>query len=161
MKYKTLILIVVLDLLLSGCSGLMSKKTGFDDSGYTYFVKTKNLETEKTNYYECNLKGQYRKCGKFNSGKCKILLNAHDGYEENNDYLYVAHAPKVYFDPVDKNHILETDRIFKYGDEYYVSFWYNVNLHTPYGLFKYDSKNKTLNQILYIDDEEITEIKMP
>ncbi|MCH5304093.1 MAG: hypothetical protein J1E41_04440 [Ruminococcus sp.] len=140
----------------------------FDDSGQTFFVKTKNDYSGEVSYYESNYRGVFCEVEEFETNESKRysidngVWYGRDGKpaENQKELEQIASATKESQDPFDTfEHQLGEDEIFVVNGEYYVSFWYNVNWQTPYGLFKYDEKENKLKEIFYISDEKIIGVR--
>lgn len=145
----------------------------FNKSIYVITLDNKNNK----NYYEIGLKRHKRKTKKFISNNIAIyeLKNCYDPYNvkvsnkltmdsckiyNNNE---IVEMPKEFYDIIEKTSKIEqaimTNKIMVVDNNYFVQVSLNVNLWTPYELYKYDPKTKKLNLIYVFDNEDVIGIK--
>ena len=148
----------------------------------SYFIIAKDVDNDKIRYYEVNGKGNKRSADKFESEKFDEVVDLDRCFESYidrdknkvlNKYLdncYMINQngedlsnESIYQDIAIQVSLLEHDmfdiKIYKIGDEYYVTRGLNVNLYVPYDLFKYDIENNKLIRIYQTNDEEIIGFK--
>ena len=127
----------------------------------SYFIIAKDVDNDKIRYYEVNGKGNKRSADKFESEKFDEVVDLDRCFESYidrdknkvlNKYLdncYMINQngkdfsnESIYQDIAIQVSLLEHDmfdiKIYKIGDEYYVTRGLNVNIYIPYDLFKYD-----------------------
>ncbi len=108
-----------------------------------------------------------RSCEKFETNENKsYAISDKNGYWYDKDgkpvknqkkLEQIVSAKKEYHGSFE--HELWKNKIFVVNGEYYVTFMYNVNWQTPYGLFKYNKEKNLLKEIFYISNEKITGLK--
>ncbi len=148
----------------------------------SYFIIAKDVDNDKIRYYEVNGKGNKRSADKFESEKFDEVVDLDRCFESYidrdknkvlNKYLdncYMINQngedlsnESIYQDIAIQVSLLEHDmfdiKIYKIGDEYYVTRGLNVNIYIPYDLFKYDIDNNKLIRICQTSDEEIIGFK--
>ena len=183
-KYYLLLLIFIV-MLTSGCF-INKKKLEGTDADYleSYYIITKDENNGKIRYYEVNGKGNERKAEEFESdifddvidvNKYTCFYNYHD--EERHGFFnkYVdsckmisSNGNDVSDDPLYKKIAiqiasLEYDmfypKIYRVGEEFYVTRLKNVNLSSPYDLYKYNVATDKLELICEMINEEIIGFK--
>lgn len=174
MKKKLILLIIIITIFILILYYLnQAYKQNFNKSIY---VITLNNENNKK-YYEIGLKKHKRKTKKFISNNMTIyeLKNCYDSYNvkfsnkltmdsckiyNNNEIVEIT---KDFYDIIEKTskieHSIITNKIMVVDNNYFVQVSLNVNLWSPYELYKYDPKTKKLNLIYIFDNEEVIGIK--
>ena len=147
------------------------------------FVITKPEDKKKLKYYKIDRMNNYIETDHFVSDsfttydvygclkayidhdKNKVLNKLDDEYceiKQENKNIEIAGD---FYDIVNAMVSIEGDthfyqKILKYKNEYYVVVSLNVNLWTPYKLFKYDKESKQLVKICTFDGEDIVGLKI-
>ncbi len=176
---KILIIILIFTLLL--VTLLLIRRFDFNNS---IFVITQNTNTNEIHYYEVNNWKYKRKINEFESDKTEIFkvdnkcYNNHADIEKHmdlnqmmienctiKDYLENNIEINGYLEKIIKlvskkeKHDIFDNTIIKVNDEYYVVVELNVNLWTPYKLYKYSKEKNKLKLIYTFDGEEVIGIK--
>lgn len=178
-KKKTLIIMLVLILLFIII--LLIRRYDFKNS---ISVITSDHLTNELYYYKINKWKYKRKINEFKSDEIEIFEVDNNCYNdhidlENHKFLNQLNIEKCtikdsmkndveingYFEKIlervskkEKHSIIGT-AIIKENDEYYVVIELNVNLWTPYKLYKYDKKRNKLKLIYTFDNENVVGIK--
>ena len=178
-RRKILIIILVFITLL--VTLLLIRKYNFNNS---IFVITSDDLTNELHYYEINKWKYKRKINEFKSDEIEIFKVDNNCYNdrtdlENHIFLNQLIIEKCtikdnlennieingYLEKIIKlvskkeKHAIIGNTIIKTNDEYYVIVGLNVNLWTPYELYKYDKKRNKLKLIYTFDNENVVGIK--
>ena len=176
---KILIIILIFTLLL--VTLLLIRRFDFNNS---IFVITKNTNTNEIHYYEVNNWKYKRNINEFESDKIEIFKVDNECYNnradiENHIALNQLIIEKCtikddlennieingYIEKIIKlvskkeKHDIIGNTIIKVNDEYYVVVELNVNLWSPYELYKYSKEKNKLKLIYTFDGEEVIGIK--
>lgn len=176
---KILIIILIFTLLL--VTLLLIRRFDFNNS---IFVITQNRNTNEIHYYEVNNWEYKRNINEFESDKIEVFKVDNECYNnradiENHIALNQLIIEKCTIkDDLEKNieingyiekiiklvskkekHDIIGNTIIKVNDEYYVVIELNVNLWSPYELYKYSKEKNKLKLIYTFDGEEVIGIK--
>ena len=171
----TLIICIVLELCYFIYKNDFSKST---------FVITQNTTTNEMNYYEINNWKYKRSINEFKSEELEIFKVDNNCYNNRADIeknialnqLMIENCTikdnlennieiKGYLEKIIKlvskkeKHDIFDNTIIKVNDDYYVVVELNVNLWTPYKLYKYSKEKNKLKLIYTFDGENIIGIK--
>ena len=176
---KILIIILIFTLLV--VTLLLIRRFDFNNS---IFVITQNTNTNEIHYYEVNNWEYKRNINEFESDKIEIFKVDNECYNnradienhialnqliiekctikddlENNIEIngYIEKIMKLVSNKEKPDIISNT--IIKVTDEYYVVVELNVNLWSPYELYKYSKEKNKLKLIYTFDGEEVIGIK--
>jgi Tfp pilus assembly protein PilE len=175
MNKKVILLIVIITILsLILFSSYQNYKQNFNESIYVITLDKENKE----NYYEIGLKEHKRKTTKFISDNMTVyeLKNCYDSYNVKvsnkltmdsckiyNDNEIIK-MPEEFYDIIEKTskieHAILTNKIMVVDNNYFVQVSLNVNLWTPYELYRYNPKTKKLNLIYTFNNEDVIGIKI-
>lgn len=148
------------------------------------FVITQNTNTDEIHYYEVNNWKYKRNINEFESDKIEIFKVGNECYNKHADIEnHIALNQLIiekctikddlennieingYLEKIIKlvskkeKHDIIGNTIIKVNDEYYVVVELNVNLWTPYKLYKYSKEKNKLKLIYTFDSEEVIGIK--
>ena len=176
---KFLIIILIFTLLL--VTLLLIRRFDFNNS---IFVITSDQITKEIHYYEINNWEYKRNINEFESDKIEIFKVDNECYNnradiENHIALNQLIIEKCtikddlennieingYIEKIIKlvskkeKHDIIGNTIIKVNDEYYVVVELNVNLWSPYELYKYSKEKNKLKLIYTFDGEEVIGIK--
>lgn len=169
-----IIIIVLITLLVSYLSyNYFSYKYDFTNSIY---VITEDEVNSNITYYEVNDRNVKRKVNKFQSDDMIIYnaeYNCFDRFENTvnwdkclifDDNDNIVEMNEYFMDIINLVSKIDHDiirlKIISINNEYYVVVELNVNLWTPYDLYKYDKTNKILKLIYTFDGEDVIGIKI-
>ena len=178
MKNKLILIIAGIFIIIGFC--YLIYKNDFSNS---ILVITSN-SSNQLNYYEINIWKNKRKTKEFKSQELEIYKVDNNCYNHNaniekhialnqliiekctiKDDLEKNIEIKGYLEKIIKlvsekeKHDIIGNTILKTNDEYYVVVELNVNLWTPYELYKYDKEKNKLKLIHTFDGENIIGIK--
>ena len=176
---KILIIILIFTLLL--VTLVLIRRFDFNNS---IFVITQKTNTNEIHYYEVNNWEYKRNINEFESDKIEIFKVDNECYNnhadiENHIALNQLIIEKCtikddlennieingYIEKIIKlvskkeKHDIIGNTIIKVNDEYYVVVELNVNLWSPYELYKYSKEKNKLKLIYTFDGEEVIGIK--
>lgn len=147
----------------------------------SFFVLTKDENTNIINYYEVNDKGKRRKVDEFEPDKMEefTVNNCYKSYISNNKVLneltldtciiedntgnaieITEEFKKIVEKVSNINHDIFKNKILKINNEYYVVVELNVNLWSPYRLYYYDRGKDELKHLYTFDGEDIIGLKI-
>lgn len=149
-------------------------KNNYDDS---IFVVTKNERNQSIGYHEINNYGYERKVNNFEYYNNEILYfdNCFESYlgknkvlnkrtnickildANNNEIIIDEKYDDIINNVANLEHDIMYSKIIKTNDNIYVIIALNVNMWSPYRLFKYE--NNQLNLLYTFDGEDIIAIK--
>lgn len=177
---KKIILLITMILILLFVIFILIRKYDFNSSIY---VITSNQSTNELHYYEINKWKYKRNTNEFKSNEIEIFKVDNNCYNdridlENHMFLNQLIIEKCKIKNLENNieingylekiiklvskkekHSIIGNTILKTNDEYYVVVELNVNLWTPYKLYKYNKEKNKLKLIYEFDGENIIGIK--
>lgn len=181
-KYLPIFIILFVIVLFELYKYYINKKIEGTDADYidSYYIITKDEGTDKIRYYEVNDHGNERTIEKFDSylfdevvdvdkyscfnsyidrEKNKVLNKYLNDCEMTNQNSENVSSNEIYQKIAKQISLLEHDmfdiKIYKINDDYYVTRLKNVNLTSPYNLYKYNIDSDKLELICEIINEEI------
>lgn len=151
--------------------------TFFIEDDAVFMIKTRDEMTDEIFNYKVDRFGNKRECERFepnsslktkktnslsilNNQDCRDLAKKTGLSKSEQNKLYKRFIRACYLAEHYEKHDIWPQRIFVHNDTVYVSALYNVNLHTPYHLFRYDNKSDKVVELCVIENEEILDIRM-
>jgi len=179
MKKRVFLITLIICIVLGLCYFIYK-----NDFSKSTFVITQNTTTNEMNYYEINNWKYKRSINEFKSEELEIFKVDNNCYNNRADIeknialnqLMIENCTikdnlennieiKGYLEKIIKlvskkeKHDIIGNTILKVNDEYYVVVELNVNLWTPYKLYKYSKEKNKLKLIYTFDGENIIGIK--
>jgi len=179
MKKRVFLITLIICIVLGLCYFIYK-----NDFSKSTFVITQNTTTNEMNYYEINNWKYKRSINEFKSEELEIFKVDNNCYNNRADteknialnQLMIENCTikdnlennieiKGYLEKIiklvskKKKHDIIGNTILRVNDEYYVVVELNVNLWTPYKLYKYSKEKNKLKLIYTFDGENIIGIK--
>ena len=178
MKKKLLIIILILTTLII----INIYKNNFTNS---ILIITQDNSTKKIEYWEINDRKNSRQANKFKSDNIEILTptKCYKHYfdqttktsidetdftnclildSNHNELKLTEEIKNILNNTLDLEHsiISSETKIITLEEQYYVTVALNVNIWSPYTLYKYNKENNTLKEIYTFDNKNIIGLKL-
>lgn len=172
---KKMIYILTILLCVLTFTGCVKEDIEGSDDDYinSYYVITRNVNNGKISYFEVSNSGNKmhrRKTNEFEGEKFDEIVYIRDCFDIKNNNAIMnscklisdfGEVPLVgIYEKITKqisllNHYMFDVKIYKKNDDYYVVREENVNIYSPFELYKYNNTDNVLELICHIPDEEI------